>query len=69
MSQHRGKLTCQECKGYGEYTVETIDHWEVREHCGWCKGTGHISPVNRGAWLTMKREEKRIKEGNLVAAH
>ncbi len=51
------KLLCQECGGAGGWE-ETISYelggpWEG---CGWCEGTGFVTPHRRGLWLQCKRE-------------
>ena len=54
------KLICQECRGGGGETDPILDDgtgpWES---CGWCEGTGYMTPHARGQWLRYKREEKR----------
>jgi DnaJ-class molecular chaperone len=53
-----GKLICQECKGHGgEINVVYMGQgpWE---ECGWCEGTGHVTPWIRGAWLRYRRMVK-----------
>lgn len=55
-----GKLICQECGGAGGETEPILDDgsgpWF---ECGWCKGTGFITPKLRGLWLRMKKKEKK----------
>ena len=52
-------LCCQECGGAGGW-VEVVLHetgqgpWEM---CGWCEGTGKITPWLRGQWLKYKRHK------------
>jgi len=62
------KLTCQECGGDGRLVAESIDFggddvgpimYYIYEPCGWCEGTGLLTPHGRGEWLGMKRAEKR----------
>lgn len=53
------KLICQECGGGGGETDVILDDgtgpWE---ECGWCEGTGFVTPWLRGWWLRLKREER-----------
>jgi DnaJ-class molecular chaperone len=56
------KLVCQECKGMGGHK-EIIDPelggpWES---CGWCEGTGYVTPHLRGFWLRSRRH--RVAQG------
>ena len=53
-------LFCQECHGEGGW-IEITDSeiggpWY---DCGFCEGTGYVSPWIRGLWLTFKRLEKK----------
>ena len=50
------KLTCQDCGGRGGYTDIIVDGLGPWEPCGWCEGTGYVSPWLRGQWLKWKRE-------------
>jgi len=54
------KLVCQECGGAGGETVAVLDYgagpWEP---CGWCEGTGYLTPWLRGLWLRSKRKERQ----------
>ena len=56
------KLVCQDCGGGGGGTVPVLDDgsgpWE---ECGWCEGTGYVTPWLRGQWLQWKRQEQRAK--------
>lgn len=52
------KLMCQECGGGGEYVEEYIDGYARYEHCGWCEGTGLVTPWLRGQWLKWRRTTK-----------
>ena len=29
------------------------------EYCGWCEGTGYMTPKGRGEWLRFKKQAKR----------
>ena len=56
------KLVCQECRGWGGETEVVLDDgsgpWL---ECGFCEGTGLVTPWMRGFWLRWKAEEKREK--------
>lgn len=55
------KLTCMECKGAGGWTEPVLDDGTgPHESCGWCEGTGYMTPHARGQWLRFKREAKRV---------
>ena len=58
-------LMCQECGGYGKYVEDYLDTGvgpiPRYEQCGWCEGTGLVTPRLRGLWLKYKREMKREK--------
>jgi DnaJ-class molecular chaperone len=49
------KLVCQDCGGMGGETDVILDDgtgpWE---ECGWCEGTGFVTPHRRGQWLRYK---------------
>jgi len=53
--EQRG-LLCQECGGGGGHTEPILDDgtgpWEP---CGFCEGTGYVTPHMRGWWLRWKR--------------
>jgi len=52
------KLTCQECGGAGgERDVILDDGTGPWEQCGFCEGTGFVTPHIRGLWLRWKRQE------------
>ena len=55
------RLVCQECGGSGGHTEPVLDAgsgpWEV---CGFCEGTGRVTPWMRGQWLRWKRQELRL---------
>ncbi len=57
------KLFCQECSGEGGFTEVILDDgtgpWFT---CGWCEGTGFLTPHGRGTWLSIKRQEKMAME-------
>lgn len=51
-------LHCMECGGAGG-EIEIVDPelggpWLP---CGWCEGTGLMTPYGRAAWLRMRREQ------------
>jgi len=51
------KLICQECRGLGgEREVILDDGSGPWIECGWCEGTGYVTPWLRGMWLRMKRK-------------
>jgi hypothetical protein len=53
-------LTCQDCGGRGGYKEIILDDSTGPWYdCGWCLGTGLVTPYNRGLWLKYKRKEKR----------
>jgi hypothetical protein len=53
------KLVCQECHGLGGETIPILDYGEGPfEECGWCEGTGYVTPWIRGLWLNFKRTGK-----------
>jgi hypothetical protein len=55
------KLVCQECAGAGSFHEVVID--ETGEgpdyECGFCEGTGYVTPWMRGQWLQWKLNEAR----------
>lgn len=55
----RLKLTCQDCGGAGG-EVEPIcdDGSGPFNPCGWCEGTGYVTPRIRYEWLRWRAEEK-----------
>uniref|UniRef100_A0A6M3LA58 Uncharacterized protein n=1 Tax=viral metagenome TaxID=1070528 RepID=A0A6M3LA58_9ZZZZ len=54
-------LVCQDCGGRGEHFEDYVAGHALYSPCGWCEGTGHMLPWQRGLWLRMKKEEKREK--------
>lgn len=53
-------LICQDCGGAGgEKEVILDDGTGPWYECGWCRGTGYVTPWDRGMWLTYKKMEKR----------
>lgn len=51
-------LLCQECGGSGGEVEPVLDYGEGPWiECGWCEGTGYVTPWLRGQWLKMRREE------------
>ena len=53
-------LVCQDCGGGGGEVVPLPGMWGQGpwEECGWCEGTGLVTPRIRGEWLRMKKDEK-----------
>lgn len=61
------QLTCQECGGAGGEKVPILDYGEgLWEPCGWCEGTGLVSPWLRGQWLKYKRSEHLSISGKRI---
>lgn len=62
-------LTCQECGGRGKFGAHHgYDFYDPPDICGWCDGTGEITPINRNLWLRFKQEMKRrqwYKDNNM----
>jgi hypothetical protein len=57
------RLNCQECAGIGYHKKPILEDGSgPRETCGFCNGTGEVTPKMRGEWLMMKKEEKDKKE-------
>ena len=49
------KLYCQDCGGSGGEVVPMCDDGSGPfESCGWCEGTGLVTPKIRGIWLAWK---------------
>lgn len=56
------KLACQECGGMGSFHEAILDYGEGPDYdCGFCEGTGYITPHMRAWWLRWKKSEKRAK--------
>lgn len=53
------QLTCQECGGSGSVVIDRIDWYDIYGSCGWCEGTGLLTPWYRGQWLRIKKEERK----------
>lgn len=52
----RRKLPCQECGGMGGEIIPILDYGQGPwESCGWCEGTGLVTPWLRGQWLRLRR--------------
>ena len=50
------KLVCQDCGGAGGKVIPVLDYGQGPfESCGWCEGTGYVTPYIRGMWLRWKR--------------
>ena len=58
-----GQLLCQECGGSGQYVAEYFDYCARYEDCGFCEGTGKVTPWLRGLWLRFKRQGRKGKGG------
>ena len=54
-------LICQSCSGAGGEHERLTGFYEAGPWfpCGWCEGTGFVTPWMRGQWLRMQREGKR----------
>lgn len=52
------KLTCMECGGRGGEVVSIYEGQGPFEQCGWCLGTGYMSPYGRNLWLRQKKMMK-----------
>lgn len=53
-----GRLTCQACRGAGGRVEPVLDFGQGPwEDCGWCEGTGKVTPWLRGLWLQYRRQE------------
>ena len=53
------KLVYQECGGMGNYIEPVLDYGEGPTFsCGFCEGTGYLTPYMRGQWLKWKKAEK-----------
>ncbi|MBD3354296.1 MAG: hypothetical protein GF364_22630 [Candidatus Lokiarchaeota archaeon] len=61
MESRRPQLLCQECGGSGEhYDYVPGDPCGIPFVCGWCEGTGLVTPYIRGQWLKYKRYYNRL---------
>lgn len=50
------KLVCQECGGAGGWKEPILDDGSGPYYwCGWCEGTGYVTPHSRGLWLRSRR--------------
>jgi hypothetical protein len=58
------KLICQECRGYGHVTEEYILGHALTRPCGYCDGSGEVTPELRGIWL---RDQKWMKAQSRAA--
>lgn len=62
VTSHPRKLICQDCGGAGGW-VEVVLHETGQGpwiECGWCEGTGYITPYLRGMWLRFKKRLRRL---------
>jgi len=56
----KSNLICQECGGIGGETDVILDDGTGPfNECGWCAGTGYVTPWARGEWLRLKKWEKK----------
>jgi hypothetical protein len=56
------KLLCQECGGAGGYVEPVLDYGQGPfEQCGWCEGTGYLTPWLRGQWLKLTRQVPMVE--------
>jgi hypothetical protein len=55
------KLICQEGGGIGGWNEYPAGPFmgALWMECGWCEGTGRVTPLLRGQWLKYKRQERR----------
>ena len=54
------KLICQDCGGVGSFTIPILDDGTgPQEICGFCGGTGYMTPEARNVWLLWKKNLKR----------
>ena len=52
-------LICQECGGSGGEVIPICDDGTGPfEECGFCEGTGLMTPHLRGFWLRWKKQNK-----------
>jgi hypothetical protein len=60
VESRRPQLVCQDCRGRGGWRDVICDDgtgpWEP---CGWCEGTGLVTPHLRGEWLRLRKDEIR----------
>jgi DnaJ-class molecular chaperone len=55
-------LPCQECNGYGREVADVIFGSPRYEICGWCNGSGEVTPEVKGVWLSYRRDLKRVRK-------
>lgn len=56
VSAMKHKLPCQACGGAGGEVEPVLDFGEGPFFpCGWCEGTGLMTPHNRGYWLRCQK--------------
>lgn len=58
VENHCDHLVCQECRGAGGETEVIDEHGGPWMSCGFCEGTGLVTPWIRSMWLNMRRKEK-----------
>ena len=64
VESRRPRLVCQDCHGEGGETVPILDDGSGPfEECGWCEGTGYVTPWLRGQWLSDRAFYAREKKG------
>ena len=57
VAEQKPRLTCQDCGGAGGYTEPVLDDGSGPWFdCGWCEGTGLVTPRIRGLWLKSRRQ-------------
>ena len=66
--RRRATLVCQDCGGKGGYKEIVCDDGTGPWYdCGWCHGSGYVTPFDRGLWLRLKKQERREEqEGRLL---
>lgn len=52
-------LICMECGGEGGEIERICEQGGPWIDCGFCEGTGLMTPHMRGQWLRWKKEEKK----------
>ena len=52
-------LTCQDCGGAGGEVEPVLDDGSGPWYdCGWCEGTGRLTPWLRGQWLRCQKRRR-----------
>jgi hypothetical protein len=61
------KLVCQDCGGDGGFVDPvTYDGQGPFEMCGYCEGTGYMTPHLRWLWLAHRRAEMRLHRARMA---